>query len=66
MIVEVTGPVVFQIGPFPEEAQPQALAKRLFPGRPVILLPPQRARLDDEAVPILGNWACQASRRATE
>ncbi|MCY0853337.1 hypothetical protein [Cupriavidus sp. D39] len=44
VIVEVTGPVVFQLGPFPEEGQPQALAMRLFPEAPVILLPPQVPR----------------------
>ncbi|WP_459568806.1 hypothetical protein [Cupriavidus sp. 8B] len=62
VIVEVKGPVVIQLGPFPHEMQPQVLAMHLFPKRLVILLPPQRAWLDDEAVLILGNWACQARR----
>ncbi len=65
MIAEVDGPAVYQLGLFPQDAQPIELVASLFPELPVITLPAQAAQLDDEAVLILGNRACQAPRPAT-
>jgi hypothetical protein len=60
------GPVVIQFGPFAEDVAPRELAAALFEEMPLVVLSAQPAKLDDDAVLILGNRACQAPRPANE
>lgn len=66
VIAEVNGPVVSQFGPFAEDVAPRELAAALFDEMPLVILSAQPAKLDDDAVLILGNRACQAPRPANE
>ena len=59
VIAEVEGSAVCQLDLFPEDEQLIAFVGSLFPELPVIALPAQSARLDDDIVLILGNRAFQ-------
>ena len=66
VIAEVNGAAVIQFGPFTEDVAPRELAAALFDEMPLVILPAQPAKFDDDAVLILGNRACQAPRLANE
>lgn len=59
MIVEIDGPSVWQFGPFNETVQPRAMATSMFAELQTVTLDKQAAKLDDQAVLILGNRAFQ-------
>jgi len=61
VIAEVNGPAVVQFGPFAEDVAPREVPAALFDEMPLVILSAQSAKLDDEAVLILGNRACQAA-----
>lgn len=56
---EVSGPDVIHFGPFESEDMARVLLSDMYPDTPVVMLPAQTTKLDNDGVTILGYAAAQ-------
>lgn len=59
LFAEVTGPDVIHFGPFESEDVAKVLLSDMYPETPIVELPAQSTKLDNDSVTILGYAAAQ-------